>query len=255
MKKYIEKYRKENMEALELEEKNIVQDLSKSLGDNLLEAQKSFLESDIGKAINMAVDIGLKSVLPDLIEDQIIDIKDAILEQGFSEGIKEVINSGINFGKSALGIVTGKFENVSQIQLAVKNGGILDKVSDLFDLALNYAKKKNLINNSIANMIKKGKNTIISSISNKIEETLTNQIKAVEKLENYCEKWNMSYGDKDFSEMEKAYKNIKTYLSKTVPLENIINEARKIENLHTLIKNNGKNFDITEEALKLAEKL
>lgn len=255
MKKYIEKYRKENMEALELEEKNIVQDLNQSLGDNLLEAQKSFLESDIGKAINMAVDIGLKSVLPDLIEDQIIDVKDAILEQGFSEGIKEVINSGINFGKSALGIVTGKFENVSQIQLAVKNGGILDKVSDLFDLALNYAKKKNLINNSIANMIKKGKNTIISSISNKIEETLTNQIKAVEKLENYCEKWNMSYGDKDFSEMEKAYKNIKTYLSKTVPLENIINEARKIENLHTLIKNNGKNFNITEEEIKLAEKL
>ena len=78
MKKYIEKYRKENMEALELEEKNIVQDLSQSLEDNLLEAQKSFLESDIGKAINMAVDIGLKSVLPDLIEDQIIDVKDAI---------------------------------------------------------------------------------------------------------------------------------------------------------------------------------
>ena len=237
------------------EEKKVEQNINQSLGEKIFEAQKTFLESDIGKEVNMVINIGLKAVLQDLIEDQIIDIKDAILEQGFKEGIKEIINSGINFGKSALGIITGNFENVSQIQLAVKNGGILDKISELFDLALNFAKKKNLIDNNISNMIKKGKNTIISSISNKIEETLTNQIKAVEKLENYCEKWNLSYGNKDFSEMEKAYKNIKNYLSKTIPLENIINEARKIENLHNLIKNNGKNFDITEEEIMLAEKL
>lgn len=240
------------MESLELKIENNV---NQNLGDKFIEAQRNFLETDIGKAINMAVDIGLKSVLPDLIDDQIIEIKNTILEQGFSEGLKEIINSGINFGKSVIGIITGKFENVSQIQLAVRNGGILDKTSDLFDSALNLAKKKNLINNNIASLIKQGKNTIISSISNKIEETLTNQIKAVEKLENYCEKWNESYGNKDFSEMEKSYKNIKTYLSKTVPLENIINNARKIENIHNLIKNNGNNFNISENELKLAEKL
>lgn len=240
------------MESLELKIENNV---NQNLGDKFIEAQRNFLETDIGKAINMAVDIGLKSVLPDLIDDQIIEIKNTILEQGFSEGLKEIINSGINFGKSVIGIITGKFENISQIQLAVRNGGILDKTSDLFDSALNLAKKKNLINNNIASLIKQGKNTIISSISNKIEETLTNQIKAVEKLENYCEKWNESYGNKDFSEMEKSYKNIKTYLSKTVPLENIINNARKIENIHNLIKNNGNNFNISENELKLAEKL
>ena len=55
--------------------------------------------------------------------------------------------------------------------------------------------------------------------------------------------------------MEKAYKNIQNNLNKVVPLESIINEARKIENLHTLIKNNGGNFNITENQLELAEKL
>ena len=104
-------------------------------------------------------------------------------------------------------------------------------------------------------LFKKGKNSIISSISDKIEESLTNQLKAVEKIEKYCENWNVSYGNQDFSEMEKAYKNIKINLEKIVPLENIINSARKIENIHNLIKNNGNNFNITEEEILLAQRL
>lgn len=154
-----------------------------------------------------------------------------------------------------MGIITGNFENISQIQLAVKKGGILDNISKLLDLSINYAKSKNLITTDISNMIKKGKNTVISSISDKIEESLTNQLKAVEKIEKYCENWKVSYGNQDFSEMEKAYKNIKNNLEKIIPFENIINTARKIENIHNLIKNNGKDFNITEEEELLAEKL
>ena len=225
------------------------------IDNKIIENQNEFLGSYIGKAINSAIDIGLKAALPDLIEDQIIDIKNTILEQGFSEGFKNVIDKSLEFGKSTLGIVTGEFENISQIQLAIKKGGILDNVSQLLDLSINLAKSKNLITSDIANLIKKGKNSIISSISDKIEESLTNQLKAVEKIEKYCENWNVSYGNQDFSEMEKAYKNIKINLEKIVPLENIINSARKIENIHNLIKNNGNNFNITEEEILLAQRL
>lgn len=244
------------MSNFELEvNNNLENNVSKSFSENVLEAQKTFLESDIGKAINTAVDIGIKAALPDLIEDQIIDIKNAILEQGFKEGIKEIINTGIEFGKSAIGIITGNFENVSQIQMAVKKGGILDNVSDLLDLSIKFAKNKKLINGTTANLIKQSKNSIINSVSSKIEETLTNQIKAVEKLENYCEKWKISYENKDFKAMEKDYKNIENYIKKTVPLEKTINEARKIENIHNLIKNNGKDFNISEDEWNLAKKL
>lgn len=233
-------------------EKNI--ELNK-FSDRLLEAQQNFLQTSIGKTINSAIDIGLKVVLPDLIEDQIIDVKNAILENGFSEGIKEIINSSINTGKSIMGIVTGNFENVSQIQLAVKKGGILDKVSELLDYSINFANNKNLIDKSISNLLKNGKNSIINSISNSIEETLTKQIKAVEKLEKYCENWNIAYGMQDIEGMEKAYKNIKNNLNKVVPLETMINKARTIENIQNLIKNNGNNFDISNLEMELAQKL
>lgn len=222
---------------------------------NLYEKQKSFLESDLGKTINSALDIGIKAALPNLIEDQVIDIKNIILEQGFKEGLNQIINSGIEMGKSIAGVVTGNFENISQVQLAVKNGGILDSISKLLDITINLARSKNLINTSISKILKQSKNTIISSISDKIEETLTNQLKSIEKLEKNCENWKSYFDNKNFSGMEKSYKNIESYLNKIIPLENTINEARKIQNIHNLIKNNGKNFDISNNELELAQKL
>lgn len=222
---------------------------------SLYEKQKSFLESDLGKTINSALDIGLKAALPNLIEDQVIDIKNTILEQGFKEGLKEVINSGIEMGKSITGVITGNFESISQVQLAVKNGGVLDSISKLLDMSINLAKSNNLINSSISKILKQSKNTIINSISDKIEETLTNQLKSVEKLESYCGTWKNNYESQNFSGMEKAYKNIESYLNKVMPLEKTLNEARKIENIHNLIKNNGKNFNISNEEIELAQKL
>ena len=225
------------------------------INNNLEKEQSNFLEGLFGKAINSAVDIGIRAILPDLIEDEVINIKDTILENGFKEGVKEVINSAINVGKSALGIVTGNFENTSQVQMAVEKGGILDKTSELLDYALNLANNKNLINKQTTTLIRKGKNSVISSISDNIEKTLTNQIKAVEKLEKYCENWKEAYGNKDISKMENSYKNIENYLSKTIPFESIINEARKIENMHNLIKSKGDDFNLSENELMLVEKL
>lgn len=242
-----------------MEELEIGNGLSKEINNNysveLYDKQKSFLESNLGKTINSALDIGIKAALPNLIEDQVIDIKNTILEQGFKEGLKTAINSGIDIGKSITGVVTGNFENVSQVQLAVKNGGILNSVSKLLDVAINLAKSNDLISNGVSKVLKQSKNTIINSISDKIEETLTDQLKSIEKLEKYCENWNDSYLNQDFSQMEKAYRNIENYLNKTIPLENTIKEARKIENIHNLIKNNGQNFNVTEDEINLAGKL
>lgn len=239
---------------MDIIENNLNNNLEK-ITEKLGEAQKNFLQTDIGKVVNSAIDIGLKSALPDLIEDQVIDIKNTIFEQGFKEGLNEVINKGLDMGKSAIGIVTGDFENISQVQMAIKKGGILDSISKLLDLSINFAKSKNLITPEIASLVKKGKNSVVTSISDKLEDSITNQIKSIEKLEKYCQSWNKSYEEKDFSSMEKAYKNIQTNLNKIVPLEKTINEARKIENIHNLIKNNGKDFNISDMEIKLAEKL
>ena len=59
---------------LNLQEQNISQGIEKK--------QENFLETTLGKVINKAVDIGISAVVPDLIEDEVIDIKNAILKNG-----------------------------------------------------------------------------------------------------------------------------------------------------------------------------
>ena len=79
--------------------------------------KNNFLNSVLGKTINTAIDIGLRAILPDLIENQVIDIKNALLQNGLKAGIDTAVNSAINLGKSAVGIVTGNFENMEEVVL------------------------------------------------------------------------------------------------------------------------------------------
>lgn len=218
-------------------------------------SQNNFLETTLGKTINAAVDIGLRWVLPDLIEDEIIDIKDSLVKGGLKEGINTAINSAINFGKSAMGIFTGKFESVSQAQSAIKTGGIIDGVSNVIDTVLNKTTKTGLINQNTASLIKKGKNVILDNVSKNIEDTFTSQIDSVEKLGKYENNWKEYYQSKNFEGMEREYQKIKDKLKELMPLENTIKEARIIENLHSIIKNNGQDFNLSKEQLELAKML
>lgn len=222
---------------------------------NLENNQNRFLNNMLGKTINTGIDIGIRAALPDIVEDQVINIKDNIMNFGLKDGIKKSIEDAINIGKSALGIVTGNFENVEQMQMAVKSGGIIDNVSDIFDMAVNQTVKHGKINTSVANMLKKGKDTILNSVESNIEKCFTKQIDGVEKLEKYISNWKNYYNSRDFNGMEKEYKKIKKELNNLVPLENTLKAARNIENIHTLIKTNGKNFDLSETEMDLLKKM
>ena len=52
-------------------------DLDKNLENE--KEQKSFLETTLGQVVNTGLDIGIRAVLPDFIEEQVINIKENIL--------------------------------------------------------------------------------------------------------------------------------------------------------------------------------
>ena len=158
--------------------------------------QNNFLETTLGKTINTGIDIGIRALLPDYIEEQIIDLKDNLMKYGLKDGIKKSIDDAINVGKSTIGIVTGKFDNISQMQEAVKNGGIIDNVSYLLDDVINKVKNAGLINSTIANTIKKGKNSILNNVEKNIENNFNNQIKSLNYTEKYINNWKEFYKNK-----------------------------------------------------------
>ena len=217
--------------------------------------QKNFLETTLGKTINTGIDIGIRSILPDFIEEQIIDLKDNLIKYGLKDGIKKSIDDAIDIGKSAIGIVSGNFENISQMQEAIKNGGIIDNISSLLDAIINKVQSNGLINSTVARTIKQGKNSILNNVEKNIENTFNNQIRALNYTEKYIENWKNYFENKNFNGMEKEYIKIKKEINNLAPIEKMINEARTIQNLRNLIKNNGQDFNLTQEQIELAKKL
>lgn len=232
-------------------------EIENNLNNNITEEkdQKSFLETSIGKVVDSAIDVGLRMLLPDVIEDGIMEVKDSLLKEGLKEGINTAINGAIDLGKSIKGIFTGNFENVTQARDAIKSGGIIDGISDVLDSVIDKTKEKGIIDNNIASIIENGKDSLLNNISSKIEAEFTKQIEMVDELDKNEEKWKESFNNKDFNGMEEVFEKIEKNLQDVLPIENIIKEARTIENLHNLIKNNGQNFDLSDEEIELANML
>ena len=222
---------------------------------SLEKEQMSFLQTSIGKAVNTGLNIGIRYLLPDVIENEIIEIKDTLIRDGIKEGVQTAINSAVNLGKSALGIITGNFENIQQMQTAVKSGGIIDSISDVINSTINKVVEKGKIPYSVGNALKNGKNAILNNVTKNIESEFENQVNHIEKINKYTENWKNYFNNKDFTGMEREYQKIRTKMKEIAPIENTIKLAKTVENLHKLIKNNGKDFNLTEEQLELAKLL
>lgn len=217
--------------------------------------QNNFLETSLGKAINTGLNIGIRYLLPDLIEDEVINIKDSIFNNGIKEGLKTAVNSAINLGKSTVGIFTGNFENINQMQMAVKNGGIIDSISSLVNKSINKTVESKKLNYSVGNTIKRGANSLLSSISKNIENEFENQVNNIEYLNKYINNWKNYFNNKDFEGMQREYEKINVKAKEIAPIEKTINDIKNVQNLHKLIKNNGQNFDLSDEEIELAKML
>ena len=235
-----------NLKELELKEEK---------SNNLVEKQSDFLESTLGQIINTGIDVGIRAILPEWLEDDFIEIKDSVLNDGFKEGVKLAISKAIDMGKAIQGIFTGNFENISQIKSVIESGGLLDTISKLLDNVITWAKDEKLISSSTAKLIKSSKNTIIENIENSIDNSLEDQVTAIEKIDGYIEKWNNYYKEQDLTNMKKIYTRIQNELEKIIPIQDVLDKVEQLGNLQELIVNNGGNFNLTEEEIELSTML
>lgn len=233
------------MEELYIDEKRNLE-LDKSKND--------FFDTTVGKVIDNTVNIAIKALVPDIIDDQVINVKDAIIEGGFKEGLEEIKRSGTNFKESIKGIITGEFKTIEQMKIAIKDGGILDFVSLCVDKGIKCLSEKTGIDKSTLNLVSSGKDLLVNQITSSIENKFTKQLEEIERLDKYCEEWKEAYNDKDLGKINIVYEKIEDSLENVIQIESVLNKVNNIKNLNELINSSG-NFDLTDEELNLAKKI
>ena len=169
--------------------------------------------------------------------------------------LNKTIYSAMDLWKSAMLLVTGKFDNVTQMQTAIEKGGLIDTISDCIDFGLKVGKHAGIVPKEVEGIIKSGKNILMNNIESNIESTLTTQLKGVEKVNKYIDNWNTYYKEQNFSKMELEYDKIREKLKDLVPIEETLKKAHQVENLHKLIRSKGRDFNLSQEEIELAKKL
>lgn len=232
----------------------LTKDAPFEIQEKVIKGQDVFLDTTLGKAVNFGLDIGLKALLPDVVEDLVIDIKDTIFREGFKEGLSTLVKSVKDIGKSLSGIITGKFENLNQIDVATKNGGLIDVTSKLLNMGIDKAIEKEFIDPSVGSVIRAGKTAILSSFSNKLEDSIKSQFRTFEKLENQMEKWEINLNNKELDKMQRNINNINSYHKTLVPFEEVLMKTREVNTIHNWIKEN-KSFDVPSELYDLLKNI
>ena len=226
-----------------ISEKNLNNQLTNDIKNNeISKNQNDFIGNMFKNAINFGVDLGLKSLLPDLIEDQVIDIKNSILEGGFKEGVNTLMKKVNEFKNSITGIFTGNFNNIQEINTATKQGGIIKTVSKGLSKGIEAGVKSGIIPKSIGGILKAGKTTMLNEFSNSLESQMRKEIQKFDTLNDLNKKWYDALDQRDFDKMTKYTEKISALSKDLVKFSNIINETKKIEELHNFIKENN-SFD------------
>ena len=144
-------------------------------------------------------------MLPDVIENQVIEIKDALIENGIKDGLHTATECVVDIGKSISGIFTGKFENISQVQTAIGSGGVIDTFSDLIDKASNKIYQKGIINSQIKSVITGGKDIILNNVTSNIKNEMNFQERSIHNIGKYVDNFNEYLKSKDFNKIKESY--------------------------------------------------
>ena len=90
---------------------------------------------------------------------------------------------------------------------------------------------------------------------NKVRDEFEKQLNDFSQISLYIKNWKKEFENKNFTKMEKEYNKIEKEVKKLMPLEEMMKEAKRIEIIHNLIKENGQNFNIDKEQMDLIKTL
>ncbi|MCL2355151.1 MAG: hypothetical protein FWC68_04710, partial [Oscillospiraceae bacterium] len=225
--------------------------LSQSVGIGnslaLSREQNRFFDTTIGRAINRGIDLGIRAIFPDFLEDKVIEVKDALINEGLSSAIGTAIDQALELGRRALSeFLTRGFRNISDARDSLERGNLIGNVSKELDYVIERTEKNHATRLNIGNNLSAGRTMLLEMIRRDVDTCMNEQIELTDAINSHIEKWNFAFQKEDFSGMEDEFTQVQEKTIAVMPTENMLKDVRRLENLHNFIKNNGKNFNISE---------
>lgn len=213
------------------------------------------IDLKLPEMLDNALDIGLRAILPDFIEEDVIEIKNAFIQEGFIAGIEQIVKKIEDIINSIKSLFKGEFEDVDQIKKLVQKNGILSAGSSLIDTISKQLLDKKIISKKIYNMIKTGKNEILKALESELLKYYKEDENSLEKLKEDCQEWKENYTNKDYSKMKETMNKISKKIEQNKLIENIIKEARNIEKIEKYIEKSGSIENLSDNQKKFIENL
>jgi len=237
--------------------RKVIENIEDTLNVQLEKVDK-FFDTKFGQIVDNAIDYGLKQILPNNIENEVIQVKDSLIEGGIQEGISKAIDISFEKGKELLGINENTYNTLEDIKNVIKAGNLKEAISKTIDETVDRVKGWGLINENVANLIKNGKDIILNETDKNIEVELEKEENILSDLENGCSKWeNALEKGYSFNTLTKHYKNVMKELEEVAPLKETIQKAVEIKNQYELLKSkhdSGDELILTEEEKELCKK-
>lgn len=234
---------------LEITKLNNNKELSNTIltKENIIKYQEEFLKTNIIKEINNSLDIYLKEFFPDSLGENLINLKNNII----NNNIKNSINKNIEIATEKNNNYIDEYDMISKIQDNVMTKENINSLSNNINENINKLEK-----NTNKKIIKKlDKEKIVNNIEESIDKTFEKQKNNIKKIEKYIKNWENKYNLKDIEGMKKEYNRMEKLIEDLIPLENVLNNYRKIENIQKLLENNSSENYLDEQVLELANKL
>src|SRR5699024_4297722 len=112
--------------------------------------------------------------------------------------------------------------------------------------------KNGKINNTVSNILYKGKDIILNNVEKNIQQTFNKQLDNFNNVENHISIWEESFNNKDFDGMEKEYSKLKKITENLATIEKkIINNEKK--NIQKKFKKKLNNFNNVEKHISIWE--
>ena len=136
---------------------SMTQDLDKNLevqkNLDLTREQNKLLESTLAEATNRGLNIGIRTLLPHSLSNKVMEVTDALMQEGLHSAIRTAVNQTIEMGRNALNFVRDGFRNIFEVRTAFGRGDLANNISNNIDDFLEKANQNGRLDQNICKCI------------------------------------------------------------------------------------------------------